>query len=187
MPDTAVGKGALRPVNEAITEDLFLIAGEVYAVKVVEIDVIGIQPLQRGIEETIEIVGAVHLRHGKLGGDEHLIAEGLESPADGVLTVAVAVAPGGVKIIDTQLHGPAKQGDGELVVNGLATVLFHHGKAHAAKAQRGDALTALSEIPVLHDDLLQMSFVSPIITVFFLEYKRFSISKTRDLWYTINR
>ena len=128
----------------------------VHAVLVVEVDVVGAQPLERALERLPDVLrraveaapgGAVGLRlDAELGGDDDLVAAAGERAAEQLLVVVRAVQLGGVEEGDAELDRPVQRGD-RLVGVGLAV---EGGHAHAAEAEGGDGESAGSQLSLLH-------------------------------------
>jgi hypothetical protein len=102
------------------------------AVLVEEIDPIGAQPTQRGVDDLTNVIGLTvqpaTLPGGRidvereLGGDDDLVAEGRERLADDLLVDERPVGLRGVEECDAPLDGPADESDGLVAVGGLAVV-----------------------------------------------------------------
>jgi hypothetical protein len=112
-------------------------------VLVVEVDVVGAQPLERRVARPADVLGAaVHAEVApvlcplvpELGGQLHLLPPSLDGAPDQALVGERAVHVGRVEEIHAEVEGAVDGGDGFVIVP--AGVELRH--AHAAEAEGGD-------------------------------------------------
>ena len=112
-------------------------------------------PAQRGVGYPPDLLGAAVQPDGlavldppaKLGGDDHLVAEGSECLADEILVEVGTVCLGGVEEGDAEFDRAAEDRDHGLPVAGVGPVALGH--AHGAEADGRD-LQALAEGSRVH-------------------------------------
>ena len=135
----------------------------VVAMRLVEVDVVGLQPLQRVLDGAHDVGPAArpllirrHL-HAALGGDDHLraVAAGLEPVADDGLALAAAVAGlpsridvGGVDAVEAGADKGVEQRERGLLVRRPAEHV-------AAEDERRDLQSASAELALLHEGHFQ--------------------------------
>src|SRR5690606_12550341 len=83
------------------------------AVNLVQVDVVGVQPAQAGLDAVHDalagrppLVGPVAHGVAHLGGHDDLVAAAFDGPADGLLGPAAGVRVGGVDEVDAQVQRP---------------------------------------------------------------------------------
>jgi hypothetical protein len=125
-------------------------------VLVEEIDPIGIQPLERGFHDLLDVLGpavqASLLAVGvdvepKLGGDHHLLADGRERLAHQLLVRERTVDFGGVEEGNPEVDGGPNDGDHLLHIAGRSVAEAH---THAAEPESRDLQAAVSKSSFLH-------------------------------------
>jgi len=125
-------------------------------VQVVQVDAVGLQAAQAGLDGAgeVEAAGAVvvgSLAHGgdALGGQDHVIALaiGLQHVAQDLLGGAAAVDVSGVDEVDATLECDVGDARGLGLVGAVAP-------GHRAQAQLRDAHAAAPQLSVLHDTSL---------------------------------
>ena len=140
--------GAQQRVDRA--QRLFQVHAVVVAVQVVDIDVVGGQPLQAGLAgphhpgaRIPPFVWPVRHLVADLGGQHPVVAGGADRLADHRLGGAVGVDIGGVDEVDTRAMGMV---DDALGLGGIGLVTEHH----RAQAQAGHFQRALAQVSVMH-------------------------------------
>ena len=139
----------------------------VEAVDLVEVDIIGAEPLQAGIHlgqdrfaREARAVGAGPHAMIDLGGDHDFLApdEVLQRPPDDFLAGPVRIHVGGVEEIDAEIERHADQraalGLGQRPGMGAALRL---AETHAAEAQAGHIKTGSAELHIVHGTPPQMA------------------------------
>jgi hypothetical protein len=125
--------------------DIFHWRLRIHAMLVIEVDIVGLQPLEGAFDHLADMVRPADGLAGKaaavldveteLGCDHHLVAHGAQGFSDKFFVVIGSIDLGGVKEGHTAIEGGPDQG------NGLAPI--HRGTiggahAHASKADGGN-------------------------------------------------
>ncbi len=118
------------------------------AVLVEEVDVIGAEPLQRGVGDLLDVRGAAvepgDAAHAgallrdletELRGDRHLVAHVLQRLADDDLVLVGPVDFGGVEERDADVDGLVQRGDG---IRFRRAAIVDAGESHAAEPDGRD-------------------------------------------------
>ncbi len=124
------------------------------AVLVEKVDPVGPQARQRRVRHGPDAFGPTVLAEpgtallkAELGGDHHLVADGLQRLADHLLVDERAIGLGGVEEGDAPLEGCADQPDRVLLLLGRPVA---EAQAHAAQADGRDFEPTASECALLH-------------------------------------
>ncbi|MNT34251.1 hypothetical protein D3C72_1702220 [compost metagenome] len=131
-----------------------------------QVDAVSSQAFQRGFHHGANALGAavetllrITVLEAELGGDDHLVAHGLQGFAHHLL-VQGAVGFGGIEEGDPAREGVTDQ------FNPSGTVqpgTVAKAQAHAAKAQGGDLQAGTAELSFVHDALLSGGIQPPTV------------------------
>ena len=131
------------------------------AVLVEEVDAVGAQPLERGFEDRADLLGPAIQAAGtgavqveaELGGDHHLVADGLERLADHFFILVGAIDLGGIEEGDAAVERGADHLHPLRRFEGLSVGL---ADAHAAQADRRDfkAVAEFARLHPVHSELI---------------------------------
>lgn len=131
------------------------------AVLIEQIDDIGLEPLERGFGDLLDVrrpaaEAALFTSRrinveAEFGGDNHLVAKGRERFADQFLVDERTIDFGGVEESDAALNRPADQRNAACLVDWRSVAKT---QSHAAKPDGRDFKAALAEFTFLHCELL---------------------------------
>jgi hypothetical protein len=121
-------------------------------VLVQHVDVVDAEALQAGVDHVADVLGAAVVPEPsgepELGGEDDLVAEACDGPADDPLVLPPAVDLSSVEERDAEVVRAAYRRDALRDVAGAVG----HGDPHAAVADGGDGRALLSERALLHFD-----------------------------------
>ena len=151
MPDLALLDELLHRAGDILDRHV-----RVDAVLIEQVDDVGIEPLERGLRDLLDVFGTA-IQAGlfpvgvdvepELGGDHHLPADRRECLSDQHFVRIGTIDFRGVEEGDPQVDGGSNQGDHLLLVSGRSITEAH---AHAAQAHRRDFEPAGSEFALVH-------------------------------------
>src|SRR5262245_37532507 len=149
MPHLAILNTVLDGACHVLDRDV-----RVDPVLIEQVDVIGSEPLERGIghlpdalRPAVQTRSRVAVLEAELGRNDDMIANRRKSFAYQLLVCERPVSLGGVKECDTTLKGRPQQSDGRLFVR-CRTVA--KAQPHAAKSDGRDLQSAFAEFALLH-------------------------------------
>ena len=117
------------------------------------IQMIGLQLFQHTVQNAEKFLFAVYLSRRDLADNLDLFAVSAgKRLAQELITVAIKIHQGGVKIVDAVIHRIADHFDGLFTVNGFVALFVHTaGQAHTAHAKGRYLVPQLAVFTVLHD------------------------------------
>jgi hypothetical protein len=122
---------------------------------VIQVDVVGAEPAQAGLQGTGQVqpgqapvVGAGSLRHESFGCEDHLVATAAQRPAEDLLGLTAAVHVGGIDEIPASGQEPVNDLPGLGLIAGSESAAGT--EVHRAQAGTGHLQARPAHVHVLH-------------------------------------